>query len=279
MSRAKTGRKPYRQHPYRQVPYLVNSVPGPLHHTPLAFAHRGADPERENTMAAFQRAVDLGFRYLEIDVRTSADGELVIFHDETLDRTTDGTGRVSEHSWAQLSRLRVGGQPLVRFEDALRAFPDAHFNVDLKDAAAVDHFAEIVERLGAHDRVLAASFNDARRHRLRRLVSRHVATSGGWVSIGLMVLLGPFGGLGRLSQRLARIDCVQVPIRQSRIPVVRPKFVERCHAAGLQVHVWVVDDPQEMHRLLDLGVDGIMTDDAEALAAVMRERSVWPQTV
>lgn len=278
MRSSKVGRTPYRQHPYRQAPYLVNSVSGPLHHAPLAFAHRGADPERENTLAAFQRAVDLGYRYLEVDVRTAADGELVIFHDETLDRATDGTGRLSDHTWEQLSTLRLGGEPLVRFEDALQAFPDTHFNVDLKDAAAVDHFAEVVERLDAHDRVLAASFNDARRHRLRRLLSAPVATSGGWVSIGLMVLLGPLGGIGRLSARIAQIDCVQVPIRQSRIPVVRPKFVERCHAAGLQVHVWVVDDPAQMHRLLDMGVDGIMTDDAEALAAVMRERSVWPQT-
>ncbi|WP_223881191.1 glycerophosphodiester phosphodiesterase [Nesterenkonia ebinurensis] len=280
MSSVEAGRTPYRQHPYREVPYLVNSAPGRMHHAPLAFAHRGADPERENTIAAFQQAVDLGFRYLEIDVRTSADGELVIFHDETLDRVTDGTGKLSEHTWAQLQAIRVGGsESMVRFEDALRTFPDTYFNVDLKDAESVEHFVEIVERLGAHDRVLAASFNDARRHRVRRLLAKPVATSGGWVSNALMVLLGPLNGFGRLSQRIAQIDCVQVPIRQSRVPVVRPKFVERCHRAGLQVHVWVVDDPAEMHRLLDMGVDGIMTDDAQALAAVMRERSVWPQTV
>lgn len=288
-----SAQAPYRAHPYREVPYLLNSVPGRLHNAPLAFAHRGADPERENTMAAFRRAVDLGFRYLEIDVRTSADGVLVIFHDETLDRVTNGTGKVSDHTWEQLSRVRlttvtaanpsdeaapVLGEPLVRFEDALQALPETHFNVDLKDSEAVKHFAEIVDRHGAHDRVLAASFNDARRHRVGRLVAKRVASSGGWVSTALMVFLGPLGGFGRLSQRLAHFDCAQVPIRQTRVPIVRPKFVERCHRAGLQVHVWVIDDPAEMHRLLDMGVDGIMTDDAEALAEVMRERSVWPQT-
>ena len=288
-----SARTPYRAYPYRTVPYLVNSAPGRLHHAPLAFAHRGADPARENTMAAFRRAVGLGFRYLEIDVRTSADGELVIFHDETLDRVTDGRGRLSDHTWEELSTLRVtgpaadvspdgatakSGEPLVRFEDALRDLPGIHFNVDLKDAESVRHFAEIVDRLGAHHRVLAASFNDSRRQRVGGLLAERVATSGGWVSTALMVFLGPFGRLGRLSQRLAHFDCVQVPIRQTRIPIVRPKFVERSHRAGLQVHVWVVDDPAEMHRLLDMGVDGIMTDDAEALAGVMRERSVWPQT-
>ncbi|RJN32302.1 glycerophosphodiester phosphodiesterase [Nesterenkonia natronophila] len=281
------------QHPNRPVPYLLNSAPGRLHRAPLAFAHRGADPARENTMGAFHRAVALGFRYLEIDVRTSSDGRLVIFHDETLERVTNGAGRLSDHTWDQLSRLRVtssveadptdttspgAAEPLVLFEEALVAFPDTHFNVDLKDKEAAAHFAEIVDRLGAHHRVLATSFKDSRRHHLNHLLAQPVATSGGWTSVALMVLLGPLGGFRRISRRIARIDCVQVPIRHTRIPIVRPKFVRRCHRAGLQVHVWVVDDPVEMHRLLDIGVDGIMTDDAEALAGVMRQRSVWPQT-
>ena len=292
-----SGTNPYRQHPYRELPYLLNSVPGPLHHAPLAIAHRGADPQRENTMAAFRRAVELGFRYLEVDVRTSADGQLVVFHDEVLDRITTGTGKVSDHTWDQLSRLRVtgprsaedhpqdaagpaqdAGEPLLRFEDALRALPETHFNVDLKDAESVPHFAEIVERLGVYDRVLVASFDDARRRRVSRLVSRKMATSGGWAATALMVFLGPLAGFGKVSRLIAGTDCAQVPISQSGIPVVRPKFVQRCHRAGLQVHVWVVDDPAQMHQLLDMGVDGIMTDDADALAAVMRERSVWPQT-
>lgn len=319
---------PYRTHPYREVPYLLNSRPGPLHHAPLAFAHRGADPQRENTMAAFNHAVQLGYRYLEIDVRTSADGELVIFHDETLDRITDGSGKLSDKTWEELSQLRVigadgphaarrtsageltdsaaaaepitpaepltpdgagqpgnqepsaeqPGEPLVRFAEALEAFPETHFNVDLKDAESTEPFARIVEAHGAHDRVLAASFNDARRHKVRRLLSRPAAASGGWISTALIVLLGPLGLAARLSRRAPGIDCVQVPVRRGRIRVVTEAFVKRCHRAGLQVHVWVIDDPAQMHRLLDLGVDGLMTDDAEALAEVMRERSIWPQT-
>lgn len=313
--------RPYRDYPYRDVPYLVNSRPGRLYHAPLAFAHRGADPERENTMAAFRHAVDLGFRYLEIDVRTSADNHLVIFHDDTLDRITDGSGKLSDHTWEELSQLRVigasgtvparrtsageltdsqiapeserrssspagsassagaTGEPLLRFEEALRAFPQTHFNVDLKDDASVELFTEIVERLGAHHRVLAASFNDVRRRRVRAELTRRIATSGGWIASAVMVFLGPLGAFRWLSSRIAHIDCVQVPIRQSRVPVIRPAFIERCHRAGLQVHVWVIDDPARMHRLLDMGVDGIMTDRPEVLAEVMAERSVWPQTV
>lgn len=303
---------PYRAHPYRQVPYLLNSRPGPLHHVPLAFAHRGADPQRENTMAAFRRAVELGYQYVEIDVRTSADGELVIFHDETLDRVTDGSGALSEKTWDQLSQLRVvgaasqdagrrtaageltdsgtpeaaaaepvkpdsPGEPLVRFAEALEAFPDTHFNVDLKDAEAVEPFVRIVEEHGAHHRVLASSFNDARRRRALRSLTRSVATSAGWVSTALIVLLGPLGLLRLPCRSAPAIDCVQVPIRRGRIRIVTEAFVRRCHRAGLQVHVWVIDEPELMHQLLDLGVDGLMTDDAEALAQVMRQRSVWPQ--
>lgn len=292
----------HRRHPYREVPYLLNSRPGPLHRQPLAFAHRGADPQRENTMAAFRRAVDLGYRYLEVDVRTSADGELVLFHDETLDRVTDGSGKLSEKTWAELAEIRVlgahgagaesvtesrvpdhseaeaepSGEPLVRFEDALAAFPHTYFNVDLKDTEAAGPFARIVAAQDAHHRVLAASFKDARRHRVRRLLSPPVATSGGRLAIASIVFLGPLG-LARRRHRAGGIDCVQVPIRRRGIRIVTEAFVRRCHRAGLQVHVWVVDDPEQMHELLDLGVDGLMTDDAEALAQVMRERSVWPQ--
>ena len=273
---------PYRRHAYRDAPYLLNSRPGTLHHRPLAFAHRGADPRRENTMGAFRHAVDLGYRYLEIDVRTAADGTLVVFHDEELDRTTTGSGLLREKTWEQLAELRVGAgdeftEPLVRFEELLSTWDDVHLNVDLKDAAAVTEFARLVEKHQAHDRVLAASFNDARRRSVRRRLTRPVATSGGWAATALIVLLGPLGLMGRLGGRVADIDCVQVPISPGRLRVVTPRFVQRCHQAGLQVHVWVVDDPTEMHELLDMGVDGLMTDDAEALAEVMRERSVWPQ--
>jgi len=274
--------KSYRQHSYRNVPYLLNSQPGALHHRPLAFAHRGADPRRENTMGAFRHAVERGYRYLEIDVRTAADGTLVVFHDDALDRATTGTGKLSEKTWEQLSELRVGAgeefsERLVRFEDLLGTWDDVHLNVDLKDADSVSEFARLVEKYQAHDRVLAASFNDARRHRVRKQLSRPVATSGGWAATALIVLLGPLGLMGRLGGRVAEIDCVQVPISQGRIRVVTPRFVQRCHRAGLQVHVWVVDDPAQMHELLDMGVDGLMTDDAEALAEVMAQRSLWPQ--
>lgn len=272
--------------PRSSQPYLTASLPG-RRGWPLAFAHRGADTARENTLAAFTAAVERGYAYLELDVHTSADGELVVFHDETLDRTTDGTGPISERTWAELSRLRVvsdvdgdqdgGSEPLLRFEDLLTAWPDVHLNVDLKDDASAEVIADLIARHDAWDRVLIASFQDGRRRRFVRAAGRRTAMSGGAAAIAALVLTAPWGLTRLVGRRLADIDCVQVPVRQGPIRIVTPRFIARCHQAGLAVHVWVVDEPAEMERLLEMGVDGLMTDDVDALASVMQARGCWPQ--
>jgi glycerophosphoryl diester phosphodiesterase len=281
-------------------PYLKDSLPG-RRGWPLAFAHRGADTARENTLAAFRAAVERGYGYLELDVRTTRDGVLMVFHDEVLDRVTTGTGRISDHTWEELTRVRVidpalagaagaaagtpggaasgapEGEHLLRFEDLLTEWDDVRLNVDLKDDAAAEAIARIVARHDAWDRVLVASFHDSRRRRFTRAAGRRVAMSGGALAIGALVLAAPLGLTRFVGRRLAHIHCVQVPVRQGPVTVVTPKFVSRCQGAGLQVHVWVVDDPAEMERLLALGVDGLMTDDVEALASVMQARGFWPQ--
>lgn len=270
-----------------RVPYLVNTHPGPLHGRPLGLAHRGGAIEVQNTMAAFTRAVELGFGYLEIDVRAAACGTLVVFHDERLEPTTDAEGPLAEWTWEQLSQVHLGGEPLVRFEDLLTAWGDVRLNVDLKEEAAVQPFVELVDEHGAHDRVLVTSFSDARRCRAQRLLSRPVASSAGVRGTALSVLAGPAAGvLGRVSagasSRLLRrlagdVDCLQVPRRQGPITVVTPGFLARCHAAGLQVHVWTVNEAEEMRELLGMGVDGIVSDEAEVLAEVLAEYDAWPQ--
>jgi glycerophosphoryl diester phosphodiesterase len=274
-------------------PYLKDSLPG-RRGWPLAFAHRGADTARENTLAAFRAAVERGYGYLELDVRTTSDGVLMVFHDEVLDRVTTGTGRISDHTWEELTRVRVidpalagiavgpdggtyEGEHLLRFEDLLTEWDDVRLNVDLKDDAAAEAIARIVARHDAWDRVLVASFHDSRRRRFTRAAGRRVAMSGGALAIGALVLAAPLGLTRFVGRRLAHIHCVQVPVRQGPVTVVTPRFVSRCQGAGLQVHVWVVDDPAEMERLLALGVDGLMTDDVEALASVMEARGFWPQ--
>ncbi|GAB3753185.1 glycerophosphodiester phosphodiesterase [Zhihengliuella somnathii] len=252
-----------------------------------AFAHRGYSPSgAENTLAAFGAAVLHGFRHVETDVRTTADGVLVVFHDEHVDPLTDGFGRVSELTYEQLSTLRVAKQGRIpTFGELLAEFPDLNINVDLKDDAAVPLMAELLAEHRAHDRVVVASFSDARRRRFTKYLARRgmpkVRVTGGAGLIAAFTLLGlvsvgAFQPWKVLLPQLRALHAVQVPVRQGPIPVITRGFVRRAHAAGLEVHAWVVNDPKRMHQLLDRGVDAIMTDDAEALTRVYLARGIWP---
>ncbi|MDD1476027.1 glycerophosphodiester phosphodiesterase [Arthrobacter sp. H16F315] len=248
---------------------------------PVAMAHRGFSRDGlENSMAAFRAAVDLGFRYLETDVHTTADGVLLLFHDETLDRVTDGRGRISELPAATVALARIGGaEPIPLFEELATAFPEVRFNLDVKDWTSVDTLVAAIERFGLHERVLIASFSDRRRRAVLRQLSRPAAGSAGMVSNALFVLLGPVlpaAVMAAVTRRtLQGVHALQVPASYGAVTVVTPGFVRRAHRHGLQVHVWTINDPAEMHRLLDLGVDGIVTDRADLLKEVLQERGGW----
>jgi glycerophosphoryl diester phosphodiesterase len=245
-------------------------------------AHRGFSREGlENSMAAFRAAVDLGYQHVETDVHTTSDGVLLLFHDDTLDRVTDGRGRVSDLTAAEVAASRIGGrEPVPLFDDLLAAFPDARVNLDVKDWGSVRSLAAGIERHGAHDRVLVASFSDRRRRAVLKLLSRPVASSAGVVTNGLVVLLGPLLPVALLRLVLRRplrdVQALQVPVRHGVIPVVTSGLIRRAHALGLVVHVWTINEPAEMRRLLDLGVDGIVTDRADLLKQVLQERDEWP---
>ena len=244
-------------------------------------AHRGFSLDGlENSMAAFRAAVDLGFRHLETDVHTTADGVLVLFHDKTLDRVTDGRGRIADLPAATVARARIGGtEPIPLFEELIAAFPDVRLNIDVKDWNSVDTLASAIERYGLHDRVLVASFSDRRRRAVLKQLSRPAAGSAGIVSNAVFVLLGPVLPTPLMSlvarRALRGVHALQVPVRYGAVTVVTPGFIRRAHRHGLQVHVWTVNEPAEMHRLLDLGVDGIVTDRADLLKAVLQERGTW----
>ncbi|GAB3935315.1 glycerophosphodiester phosphodiesterase [Micromonospora vulcania] len=241
---------------------------------PLAFAHRGgaADGD-ENTTEAFARAIGLGYRYVETDVHATADGVAVIFHDPTLARVTGEPGRIADLRWADLASVRVGGAAVVpRLDEVLGAWPQVRFNIDVKADGGVAPTVATVTRAGATDRVLLASFSDARLTRLRALTQGRVATS-----------LGMRGGpaAARLAARPSTaaapsVVAAQVPPRYGRVPVVDRRFVDYCHRLGLQVHVWTIDEPGQMHDLLDRGVDGIMTDHVGVLRDVYRSRATGP---
>ena len=261
--------------PYFTPPSLPPNRGVPV---PLGLSHRGFSPTGlENTMAAFEAAVALGFGYLETDVRTTSDGVLMAFHDDTLDRVTDASGPISALSLRELRGVRVcGTEPIPTLEEVLVRWPDVRLNVDIKDAAGSAALAALIEKHQAHDRVLVTSFSDTRRLDCLRRLSRPAASSAGSFGTAAVVLLSPLG-LSRFLARLGRFQAVQVPVRFRGLPVVRPAFVRRCHEAGIQVHVWTVNERPRMETLLDLGVDGLVSDSADMLAEVLSGRGAWPQ--
>jgi glycerophosphoryl diester phosphodiesterase len=243
--------------------------------TPLAFAHRGGAAQGdENTVDAFARAVAMGYRYIETDVHASADGVAVMFHDATLARMAGRPERVRDLRWADLASIRVGGAPVIpRLDEVLTAWPQVRFNIDVKDDSGVEPTIEVLRRTGVHERVLLASFSDARTARMRREFGPALATSPGTRGVARLWAASRTGrGAARLG---AAVAAAQVPVRQGPVRVVDARFVRYAHALGLQVHVWTIDAPDRMHELLDLGVDGIMTDRIEVLRDVYTERGCW----
>jgi glycerophosphoryl diester phosphodiesterase len=242
------------------------------HSGPIPFAHRGGASEHpENTMPAFEHAVGLGYRYLETDAHATADGVLVAFHDGVLDRVTDRSGIIAALPWATVRQARLRGDvgiPLM--EDLLTAWPDVRVNIDLKHEASVAPLVDVIERTGTHDRVCVASFSGKRLDRFRRLTANRVCTAIGPLDIAR--LRG--AGFGVPTRRFAG-GCAQVPVRQGPLLILDKRFVAGAHRAGLPVHVWTIDDPVEMERLLDLGVDGIMTDRPSVLKEVLVRRGQW----
>lgn len=258
-------------------PYLDAQGWGPTGR-PLAFAHRGGAlvPEllgSENTMLAFAHAVALGYDYLETDVHLTADGVLVAFHDEVLDRVTDVQGFVADHTWAQIRAARINRDHAIpRLLDLVRAFPTARFNIDLKAAGTPAALAAFVREHDLTDRVLVNSFSARRLAEFRRLTRGQVPTGAVPWEIGAFMLLP--GRLARLVTR-GRVDALQVPHRHGRLRVTSARLVRRAHAGGAQVHVWTIDDPDEMVELVDLGVDGLMTDRTDVLKDVLSARGLW----
>jgi glycerophosphoryl diester phosphodiesterase len=234
---------------------------------PLAIAHRGATPGLENSLAAVDRVVGLGYSYLETDVRTTRDGVAVLLHDRHLGRTTDRAGAVDTLPWAEVARARIGGtEPVPRLDDLLGSYPDLRVNLDAKAPSSVGPLVEAVRRAGAVDRVCVGSFHDPSLRRVRAALGPALCTSLGPREVLALKL-------GRLRAGVG--GCVQVPPRLGRLRVIDPRLLAAAAARGLPVHAWTIDDPAEMRRLLDLGVTGIMTDDAEALRDVLVQRGSW----
>jgi glycerophosphoryl diester phosphodiesterase len=253
----------------------------------MLVAHRGgAGLAPENTLAAFERALSWwGADMLELDVRLTADGEVVVIHDATVDRTTDGSGLVSSFRYGELAQLDAGyrfhdpegrasfrgtGVTVPRLETVLTAFPFARLNVEAKEPEVAAPLDSLVRRHAATERVLIA----AEYERCRRDARGY---PGPWGASRHHVLLF------LLSHRLPRggpytpaADILQVPERWKGVRIVTPRFIREAHRRNVPVQVWTVDDPEAMRRLLSWGVDGIQTDRPDLLARVLAEETGRP---
>jgi glycerophosphoryl diester phosphodiesterase len=258
------------------------------HERPLFFAHRGGSLlAPENTLTAFRRGVEFGADALELDIQMTRDGELVVIHDPTVDRVTNAVGQVSSYAYDELRRLDAGyrftpdggqtfpfrdqGITIPRLRDVFATFPTLRVNIDLKESLPARERAlwQLIQEHSAEDRVLAGSFLHAPLVRFRRLTGGRVATSGSRREIATFVT-----AFACRSLRLLRpaYDALQVPETHRGLRVVSPATIAAAHRLGLDLHVWTVDDPATMRRLLDWGVDGLMSDRPDLLAAVLSER-------
>lgn len=249
------------------MPFLEGS-------TPRVIAHRGLSLDvPENTIPAFQAAIDAGADILETDVQVSKDGEIIVAHDIDLIRMTGDTGLVSDYTARELSQIDLGGGVgFPTLVEVLEAFPRQKFNIDLKVKAAIPGFVDVITQLRAHERVLIASFDEATRQEASKALPG-VATSAtpphvmegrlrSWLGLSSDTWTVPPG-----------MVAVQVPPTRWGLGLVTPSFVRTVKKKGLEVHVWTINDPDVMHRLWDMGVDGIVTDRTDLAVAARLERA------
>lgn len=229
----------------------------------------------ENSLSAFRRAIAEGFRYIETDVQATSDGVVVVQHDDVLDRTTDRTGVIAAQPWSQVSKASIGGkEPIPSLEAVLEELPEALLNVDVKADNAVEPVLELLARTKAWDRVCLASFSDKRLATLRRRAGEKLITSMGPLTVAALWASGRAPLLG--THRFVHGQMAQVPVRQAPLTIVDQRFITAAHRRGLEVHVWTVDLESQMRELLDLGVDGLVTDRPDLLRDVLRSRNAWP---
>ncbi|MEY2626428.1 MAG: hypothetical protein RJB08_187 [Actinomycetota bacterium] len=239
-----------------------------------AFAHRGgASDAPENTLAAFQMAVDLGYTYMETDVHATVDGVLLAFHDDNLERTCGVAGRISQLTYDQVAKARVDGrEPIPTFDDLVNTWPQLRWNIDCKSDEALPHLIAALRRHRILDRVCLGAFSDRRLRILRSELGPDVATSLGPKGVARLRLASSVGRGIRFPEG---VYAAQIPAKQGPVPLNSQRFIEIAHDSGLHVHYWTIDDPAQMNELLDRGADGIMTDKPAVLRDVLTRRGSW----
>ena len=253
----------------RTVPF---SHPYLADHNFVCFAHRGGALENaENTQRAFSAATALGYRFIETDVQATADGVVLVFHDDTLERMTDGAGTISTMPYSEVRQAQIQGtEPIMTLEEALLEFPDTRFNIDIKTDHALEPTLALVEKMDCLDRICLASFSNVRLQALRKRFGSRVCSGASPRDVSAL----KFGSWGVPTWNVSA-KCAQVPVRQFGVTLIAPRFITYCNARGIAVHVWTIDEEAEMRRLIRLGVNGIMSDRPTLLKQVALDEGVW----
>jgi glycerophosphoryl diester phosphodiesterase len=238
----------------------------------ICFAHRGGGLEQpENSASAFSAARAMGYRYIETDVQATADGILIVFHDDTLERTTDGSGTISALPYSEVCQALIGGvEPIMTLEQALEQFPDIRFNIDIKTEKALQPTLDLITRMKCFERINLASFSDNRLRKARRHLGPEICTSAGPQGV-FALKLGSWG----VPLAASPVDCAQVPISEYGVTIVTSNFIQHCNKNSVAVHVWTINEEDEMRRLIRLGVNGLISDRPTLLKRVAMDEGVW----
>ena len=233
-------------------------------------AHRGLVSEfvPENTIKAFADALHVGADVIETDVRATADGVAVIFHDEDLIRLAGIPKKVAELNWKEISVIDIGyGKRVPTLEQALQDFPNARFNLDIKSEQAIAPVANLINQLGAQNRILISSFSDSRRKRTVSEINGLVGTSAGSVRVFALWLTSVLRAAPLFRFLSKGITALQIPVSRFPIRLDTKNFVRIALNSGLELHYWTINELEEVKRLVDLGATGIVTDRCDVVAS------------
>ena len=236
------------------------------------FVHRGGDEvETENTIEAFKYSSDLGFVFIETDVQATKDGHVVIFHDATLKRMAGVNKSIKELTLKEINEIDLlDGGKIPLLSEALETFPDLRFNIDIKTEDALEETIRIIKKMNFLDKTCLASFSSSRLKRIKHLAGPEACISSGQMDIFKMMCQSVGIGL-----QPTKSQCAQIPLKQWGVPVLTKKFIEIAKMQNKFVHVWTIDDKNQMFELIEFGVDGLMTDKPSVLKEAMIEKGLF----
>ena len=236
------------------------------------FVHRGGDEvETENTYEAFRYSSDLGFIFMETDVQITKDGHVVIFHDADLRRMAGVNKKIHELSLDEVSSIElIDGGKIPLLSSILESFPNLRFNIDIKVEDAVESTVDIIKKMNRLDSTCLASFSSKRLEKIRELAGPKACTSSGQMEIFNLICRS----IG-ITTRKTNSDCAQIPTSQWGIPILTKRFIAKAHQEGKLVHIWTIDDENEMYKLIDFGVDGLMTDKPSVLKKALQLKGLF----